>query len=544
MAREISVVTSVCAADLHLVPELLGSIANAGSAFGDVVLLHSEDSGAAVELALATLMEPTLSIRTLAVGGSLPGADGLKSVLELATGPFILALPVCDVVANDATDLLVDHWAYWGTSGVLYADTDQVDLDGSRTHGAWRQAWDLDLELQSGLIGDSPILQRDFALDVLAGAPNSLSWPGLALAMVLQGASVRHLPRELTHHRPVRAWRWGHHRPDEGARMAEAQVLCGDAGWQVEIERHPTLEGLSRVRYPCPVRTSVSVVVPTRGGVHDEHSDTPLILRLIESIDRTTMREVGLALEYIVVCDEGFPAYVRDAVYELTERRVRMVDHRAGADGFNFSAAVNAGVMEATGDFLIIINDDVELIAPGWVPELVGLAGRADVGAVGVKLLFADASIQHLGMTVQPAQGGLPYHHNYRGRRDTTGYGGRLACTRAVWAVTGAFMAIERRKFLEVGGMCTALPLNYNDVDLCLKLRALGYATLITPFVEAVHLESASRNPGVQPWETVRFKARWGSEAGHDPFPSPRISWIDLDDRAPEGPVPASPAGY
>jgi GT2 family glycosyltransferase len=245
-------------------------------------------------------------------------------------------------------------------------------------------------------------------------------------------------------------------------------------------------------------------------------------------MERTTARDRETELEYVIVCDEGMPEQVRERVTLIATRPVRFVDHTRGPDGFNFARMVNGGALASDGDVLVFVNDDVAMLSEGWLHEVVPLAVLPDVGAVGIRLLFPDRTIQHLGVTVQPAHGGWPVHQNYGLSRDDPANGGWLAQTREVVAVTGAFLAVARSTFLEVGGFSTEFAINHNDVDLCLKLGALGHRTLVVPRVSAVHAESSSREPGATDGERAEVKARWGVGLTRDPYRNPRLSWQDM----------------
>jgi GT2 family glycosyltransferase len=207
---------------------------------------------------------------------------------------------------------------------------------------------------------------------------------------------------------------------------------------------------------------------------------------------------------------------------------VRLIDHVRGEEGFNFSRMANLGSWAATGDVLVFVNDDIVMLTVGWLHDVVPLALMNDVGAVGIKLLFEDQTIQHVGITLQPAHGGWPAHQNYRAPGNDAGNGGWLAFTREVLAVTGAFLAIARSTLRDIGGFATGFAINHNDVDLCLKLRVLEYRNFVVPCVSAVHPESASRAAGATDLEMAEFRARWGCGLARDPYRNPGVSWRDL----------------
>jgi GT2 family glycosyltransferase len=196
---------------------------------------------------------------------------------------------------------------------------------------------------------------------------------------------------------------------------------------------------------------------------------------------------------------------------------------------FNWAAMNNAGAQAATGEVLLFLNNDTDVIDSRWLRELAGHAVRPEVGAVGAKLLFADSTVQHAGIWLGP--GGRLRHFLRLSKRDDPGYLGQLSITRNLSAVTGACMAVRRELFLELGGFDETYPVSYNDLDFCLRLRQRGYRVVWTPHAELFHLESASR--GSSEWRTraetedhKRFCAKWQAEMEHDPFFNPNLDLI------------------
>jgi GT2 family glycosyltransferase len=211
-----------------------------------------------------------------------------------------------------------------------------------------------------------------------------------------------------------------------------------------------------------------------------------------------------------------------------TDPRVRVL-RRDG--NFNFSMLCNAGAQAARGNILVLLNNDVEMSDTTWLMSLVEHAMRPDVGAVGAKLAYPDLSVQHAGLLLGAGPDGIAVHAFSRAPRDAPGPGGALWLEREVGAVTAACLAIRRAVYLEVGGMDEQLPVAYNDVDLCLRLRAAGYAIVWTPFAELVHHESATRGPdgdAARAAAAVKLRARWGEQLARDPFYNDNLSMADF----------------
>jgi GT2 family glycosyltransferase len=209
------------------------------------------------------------------------------------------------------------------------------------------------------------------------------------------------------------------------------------------------------------------------------------------------------------------------------------------AGEFNYSAINNGAVRQATGEVVVLLNNDTIVIGADWLREMISQVMRPKVGAVGAKLLYADDTVQHAGVALGIGSfddgPGVAGHFGYRNTRHDPGYFGQNALIRELSACTGACLALRREVYQEVGGLDEEhLPVAYNDVDLCIRLRQSGYKIIWTPFAELYHLESASRGSDEAPNTAPRFRrdveymrARWGSVLANDPFYNPNFSRVD-----------------
>lgn len=204
---------------------------------------------------------------------------------------------------------------------------------------------------------------------------------------------------------------------------------------------------------------------------------------------------------------------------------------------FNYSAVNNLGVKYVSGDYILLLNNDTEVITVNWMEELLMYAQRGDVGAVGAKLYYPDRTIQHAGVVIGLGAHRTAGHTHYRQSRQNLGYMGRLCYAQNVSAVTGACLMVKKSLFDELGGLDESFEISLNDVDLCLKLREKGMLNVFTPFAELYHYESASRgldDSGEKAErynrESERFREKWKSmlEAG-DPYYNPNFS-LDRSD--------------
>jgi GT2 family glycosyltransferase len=210
------------------------------------------------------------------------------------------------------------------------------------------------------------------------------------------------------------------------------------------------------------------------------------------------------------------------------ESRIRFVDFD---QAFNFSAICNQGVVMAKGEYIVLLNNDVEITSNSWVESMLGFAQRAPIGAVGAMLHYPNQQIQHAGIVV--GIGGSAGHPFKTFQSDHNGYFARLKITSNVSAVTGALLMVSRQKYLDVGGLDeTNFGIALNDVDFCLKLQQAGYRNILTASCQGIHYESRSRGSDREPLNNVRylneiqaFENKWATfiEQG-DPFYNPNLT--------------------
>ena len=222
--------------------------------------------------------------------------------------------------------------------------------------------------------------------------------------------------------------------------------------------------------------------------------------------------------EIVVVADTATPA---DAIAEIEADggdRLRVVPFDRP---FNFSEKINVGAVHSRGEHLVFLNDDIEVNTPNWIERMVMYSSIPEVGAVGGLLLLEDGRIQHAGVGFE---GGLPGHPYYGYHRGVPGYANAVRIARDLLAVTGACLMTRRDIFEEVGGLSTTFPINYNDVDYCLKQVARGRRVVYDPDLVMTHFESSSRSSDVAEWEKAQLLSRW--------------AW--LDHLEPPAPTPTS----
>ena len=206
---------------------------------------------------------------------------------------------------------------------------------------------------------------------------------------------------------------------------------------------------------------------------------------------------------------------------------------------FNYSAINNTAVRAATGEIVLLLNNDIDIIHSDWLREMVSLAVRPDVGAVGSKLIYGNETIQHAGVVLGTGsfydERGVAGHYGLNLPAEDVGLQGYMSLMREAGAVTGACLAVRKAVFEQVGGLDeNNLAISFNDVDFCLRLRDAGFRNIWTPFARLYHLESASRGDDMAPDKIERFsrevrymRERWGPVLDSDPFYNENFSRVD-----------------
>ncbi len=252
--------------------------------------------------------------------------------------------------------------------------------------------------------------------------------------------------------------------------------------------------------------TLVSAIVPSIGAKGKVGGSERTFV--VESV-RSVLATANVDIEVIVVAGRETPSAVTDELGQFG-RQVRLVDYQ---QAFNFSAVVNLGAAHSTGEYLLLLNDDTEVISTEWLVRMLN-ACASGVGAVGAKLLFEDGTLQHAGHTYRTSLD----HIGFGLPGDSRGRNGVLARRRQVAGVTAACMLTPFSVFDAVGGFAGQLPGNYNDVDYCMKLRMAGWSIVYEPAAALYHFESQSRVAGIKPEEIELIQRRWLTHLVDDPF--------------------------
>ncbi len=290
----------------------------------------------------------------------------------------------------------------------------------------------------------------------------------------------------------------------EAAKGAVAEHLKNHGCEHFKITSTRAFETIFKISYQIIGNPKISIVIANK----DHEAD---LRRCITSIiEKSTYDNY----EIIVVENNSETPEIWKYYEELKENeKVKLVTYQGS---FNYSAINNLGVNEAAGDYILLLNNDTQVITVNWMEELLMYAQREDVGAVGAKLYYENKTIQHAGVVLALGAHRTAGHSHYGQHRENLGYMGRLCYAQNVSAVTGACLLVSRELYEKVGGLDESFAVSLNDVDFCIKLRQLGYLNVFTPFAELYHFESISRGLDDQGEkaeryneESERFRTKW-----------------------------------
>lgn len=484
-------------------------------------LEHHETAVAAALAAAGSQADaPTVAVIRLPSPGT--GAADVAATVAGSTADAVMFLEP-DARLHPAFLPLVQAALSEDGVGLVYSDEDSQAADGGQAQPHFKPGWDPDRYRAFPYVGFACAIARDRLTQAIALVTDSetpadaWAWAQAVVDTALLSAAqeqVRQLPFVLYHRGPTSVARPAGAVPD---RVARVQAHLDRIGAPAHALRDG--EERVRVRWRLPaVPPPVTIIIPTRDRVD-------LLRACLESVlSKTTYPRYDLV---IIDNDSREPETL--AYLDGLARRPG-VWVRRWPQTFNYAAMHNAVIDEVTNPYVALLNNDIEVIAPEWLEEMMSHAVRPEVGAVGAKLLYPDGLIQHGGVLVGQHGAADAAQRAFLG--DEEGYFHSAKVVQSASAVTAACMVCRRDDYLAVGGMDPhTFSVAFNDVDLCLKLRALGRSVLWTPHALLYHHESAtrqtSRSPEAQAHEqreVAQLRAKWQTETFLDPFYSPNLT--------------------
>ncbi|MEO6028688.1 MAG: glycosyltransferase family 2 protein [Candidatus Binatia bacterium] len=442
-------------------------------------------------------------------------AAATNAALNAVRGGIVAFCPATAELAVDALRVAVETFAA-SDGDVLYSDEDLRDDAGWRQSPELKPGWSPDL-LLSWMYWSRLVFYRRDLLSRLLPLQSELEGAhlyDLALRATEGETRIVHVPRILAHVHapPATAGTLTTKERDAGLRALAAALVRRNISGRVEWHADGQVY---RVRRTPATAKKVSIIIPTRDGL-------AMLRRCLQAVEAT-----DYPLFEVVIVDNGSVERSTLAFLATTPHKV------VRAPGpFNFSRLNNVAVGETDGAYVLFLNNDTEPCDTGWLSALVEHAERPEVGAVGAKLLYADGRIQHAGIAL--GVGGLA-GHPYRFQREAP------ESIRNVSAVTAACLLMRREAFDTIGGFDERLPVNSNDVDLCLRLRERGYLVVYTPHAILHHYESQTRGFRAAPDDAWLMTHRWRDVLQADPYSNPNVDHGDeaavVDMTKPDGMV-------
>lgn len=439
-----------------------------------------------------------------------------NSALELATGEFIALMDNDDILALDALYENVKVLNDDPETDMIYSDEDKVDMSGVRRDPNFKPNFSPDTFLSCNYICHFTIMRKSI-LDKIGGY--RVGYEGaqdydLFLRFTEQTDKIYHISKLLYRWRMI---------PGSTAATIDSKgyaVERGRLALEDAMKRRNILASVKNhhkvplycIDYQLEKEPSVSIIIPTK--------DLPEILdTCLKSVFNKTLYK---NYEVIVVNNNSEKAATYDLFSKYKQEYVnfRVVDANIE---FNYSKINNIAIKESTAEYVILLNNDTEIITEDWMRIMVSYASQSHIGAVGAKLLYPDSTVQHGGIIA--GLGGVASHYGMMESRTSLGIYGRLCVPHNYSAVTAACLAIKRSKYDEVGGLDNGFAVSYNDVDLNFKLLQSGYYNVLLPQVEIYHHESKSRGlptsgPKYRQFldEQKRMYEKWADIIADDPF--------------------------
>ena len=434
-----------------------------------------------------------------------------NSALELATGDFLCLMDNDDEIAPSALFEFASLLNHDRSLDMIYSDEDKLDMAGNRYEPFFKPDWSPET-LEGCMFTAHFACYRIDLVRELGGFRSDFNGAqdyDFVLRFTERTSRIKHVPKVLYHWRAI---------PGSTAATMDAKNYVLDAALRALRERAERLSGGGDVRlgpfpgcfdlrYKIIDSPLVSIVIPSAGRLANiRGKDVDLLSQVIISIyEKTTYRN----FEVIVVDNND----LRDETIEALKPYECKFVHFEGK--FNIANKMNMGAKAARGEYLLFMNDDIEVITPDWMECMLQLCQRNRVGIVGAKLHYEDESLQHVGVAFW---NGLPDHIHRAYPRDYPGHFFSASANRNCLAVTGAVLMTKREIFQSVGGFDERFAINYNDIDYCLKVFNEGFRIVLAAGAQLYHYESQSREAVVAEEEINLFQQKWSGVTSYDPY--------------------------
>ena len=463
-----------------------------------------------METVLRSYAEMDSRIRYQDLKENLGIAENTNAAFAMAKGDFVGLLDHDDLLAPNALYEIVSALEKHPEADIVYTDEDKVTTDlTEHFQPHLKPDFNLDLLRSNNYICHFLVVRRN-VVEKAGGFRREFDGAqdyDFIFRCVEQAREVIHVPEILYHWRTHKSSTADNPASKMYAFEAGRRAIEGNldrTGTKGTVEHTPDF-GFYRVKYPVQGEPLVSIIIPNR-----EEKET--LKECVESIfSKTSYKNY----EIIIVENNSSSDEIFNYYRQLSgDPKVHLIRWKKE---FNYSAINNFGVRNAKGDYLLFLNNDVKIIDPDWLTEMLGVCQRKEVGAVGAKLIYPDNTIQHAGCVV--GMGGIAGNMFVNMPAERTGYLHKASILQDMSCVTAACMMMKKSVFLEAGGFTEELAVAFNDVDLCLKVRSHGHLIVYDPYVKLYHYESKSRGTEDSDEKVRRFQTE---------IEYMRCHWLDI----------------
>jgi glycosyltransferase involved in cell wall biosynthesis len=458
--------------------------------------------------------DPRIKVTFRSERGHISAAS--NSALEKATGDHVALLDHDDELAEQALFRVAQAIVADRSLDMIYSDEDKLEVDGRHVDPFFKPDWSPEYFLNCMFTCHLGVYRTALVRELggFRGEFDTAQDYDLALRVVARSSRIKHISDVLYHWRKLPDSTARSHRAKPQAHRTAGRALesyLQTAGRQGTIESG-RFAGLHRVRFTIVGKPKVSIVIPTASRpARIRGRETSFVGNCVKSICRKTTYK---NYEIITVDNDDMPASLQREMDGWGVRRVSFTEE------FNLASKMNLGAAKAEGEHLLFLNDDVEVITPDWLECMLEYSQQVEIGVAGVKLLFPDGRLQHVGVVLLD---GDPIHPYYGNPGGDIGYCGGNLVIRNFSAVTGACLMTRAELFHDLAGFDERFSLNYNDIDYCLRVVSSGRRVVYTPYAQLYHYEGATKS-GITAQELENFRERWADKWKQDPFYNPNLS--------------------
>jgi GT2 family glycosyltransferase/glycosyltransferase involved in cell wall biosynthesis len=491
--------------------------------------IANDASTAADTLAVLNLFRgrtPFIKITDLAKNKGIAGAS--NAAAGLATGQYITFLDNDDELTSNALEIIAGALNEHQDLDCLYTDETKIDPDGTEIEHFYKPDWSPE-HLESVMyVLHMLVVRKKLFFDVgqFREAYDGAQDYDLMLRLSRATAQIGHVPQALYRWRAI---------PGSAARTIDAKPKALEAGFRALADHVAAkygadgrvepglLAGTFRVRRQVAETQAVSLMILTNNASCELPGRGRICM--VENFVDSIIRLTSFPNYQINVVDNSSLSKSQEAAFQA--RGVRVLNYEF-TGGFNYAAKANFAVRQARTELLVLLNDDMEVISPDWLTALIEYAQQPDIGAVGGRLLHEDGTLQHAGAVV--GLNGSVGHVYHNVARDFVGYNGFTHIIRNYSAVTAACLATRKAVVMHAGGFDESFATDFNDIDLCLRMREAGYRIVYTPYCELYHFEGRSLPRETQNLrERALFCERWSNIVDRDPYYNENLTRVKLD---------------